>query len=227
MGETIERLEDVRPGDLLITNIGGLVPGVFPVGAGQLACGERVRIGPFTADHVLVVTEASRLLPPDDAYPTGVITAPKGVQAMPRGAEEIELSYAKHWTRKCAYFRLPEDYPGQGLDAATIARAMIDTPYSFGSYVLLARWRFGVESAELEAKINRRRPAQPVELVRGRTMVELPEESICSVLGDQAWSLTGKRVVEGVAPQCVMPGKLAMQLWTRPGVVRGGPAILG
>jgi hypothetical protein len=230
----IERLEDVRPGDFLLTNIGGLVPGAFPVGFGQFICGERVRIADLTFDHVLVVTQASRVLPAGSTYEgvlyeTGVITAPKGVQAMPRGAEEIELTYAKHWTRKCAYVRLPEDYLGQAGDAAAVARLMAELriPYSFGSYVQLAAWRFGFKTPWLEKRIDRRLPPRPVTFARGRVMVSLPAEAICSVLGDQVWSATGKRVIEGVSPQCVTPGKFGRQLLFRKGVTWGGPGVTG
>jgi hypothetical protein len=44
------------------------------------------------------------------------------------------------------------------------------------------------------------------------TRLSLPAEAICSVLVDQAWSLAGKRVMEGVKRQCVTPGALAMRL---------------
>jgi len=39
------------------------------------------------------------------------------------------------------------------------------------------------------------------------------------VLADQAWSLTGKKIMRGVAHQCVTPGALARTLLTEtPGV---------
>jgi hypothetical protein len=238
MGETtkpptITGLADLRPGDLLFTNIGGLVPGVFPVGLGQLVLGERVRIGRLTFDHVGVVTDAATAWPEGVPRPDSGLR-PKGpmlVQAMPRGAERIEMTAGRHWTDRCAYARIPEDYPEQALDVAAIARAMAvgDVPYSFGSYVLLAAWRYGLKAKALEARIDRRRPAQPLLMPSTGEWrhLRLPAEAICSVLADQAWTLAGKRVVEGVAAQCVTPGKLAMQLWRRPGVIWGGPGILG
>jgi hypothetical protein len=58
-------------------------------------------------------------------------------------------------------------------------------------------------------------------------MVRLPAEAICSVAGDQAWSLAGKRVVEGVAPQAVTPGRLVLSLWRRRGAIWGGPGVAG
>jgi hypothetical protein len=46
----------------------------------------------------------------------------------------------------------------------------------------------------------------------GHPDAKLPCEAICSVLADQAWSLTGKKIMEGVAHQCVTPGALARRL---------------
>ena len=230
MGETtaipkINSLDDLRPGDLLFTNIGGLVPGVFPVGVGQLMLGERVRIGRLTVDHVGVVVDQRDQL-----------GAPRLVQAMPRGAEEIEMTEERHWNERCAYVRLPEDYLGQAQQAANVARlmALIDTPYSFASYAALALWRYGVKTPRLEAWIDRRTPeigaSWPTEWITpGVMQYGLPCEAICSVLADQAWSLAGKRVVSGVSPQAVTPGKLALNVmpWRRPGVVWGGLGFFG
>jgi hypothetical protein len=253
----IKRLEDLRPGDLMFGPIGGLVG--LGVGLGQLALREAFRIGRLSIRHVGIVVEASRDLPPGtvrnlstgewhpgdvlmgqlpraepfvewQSYPTGVITTPRLVQAMPSGAEEIDMKLDTHWTDRHAYARLPEDYPGQGEDAAAIARLMVAerVAYSFSSYGALALRRWGVHTPQLDAWINRRRPGQDVAFGRGETgIVQLPCEAICSVLADQSWSLTGKRVVEGTAPQVVTPGMMASQLWRRPGVVWGGVGILG
>lgn len=238
----IEGLYDVRPGDLCFTRIGGFVPGVVPVGAGMLAIGERVRIGPLRFDHVIVVTRAARRLSAADAPfgrplladPVGNLYLPPiGVQAMPRGAERVALG-PRHWNEWTAYARLAEDYPGQAGDAARIAETMADAriPYSFGSYAMLAAWRWGIKATWLERRIDRRLPAKRIALPSGHhetyPMLELPAEAICSVLADQAWSLAGRRVIEGVAPQAVTPGKLGMSLLARRGrVTWGGPAFSG
>lgn len=215
------------------------------VGAGQLMLGEGWSVGPLKIRHVGIVVEASRHLPPGSSqnvrtrewhegpilpeampmgdefqgYPTGVITAPKLVQAMPDGAEEIEMRRHSHWTPRHAFVRLPEDYPGQAADAAAIARAMIGTPYSFLSYAALAAWKFGLSTPRLEAWINRRHEPRSLTMPASRTPlisegIELPCEAICSVLVDQAWSLAGKKVMEGVPHQCVTPGALASRLLT-------------
>jgi len=142
---------------------------------------------------------------------------PRVVEAMPDGARECDAG--NRWTDQYAYVRLPEDYPGQAGDAAAIARAMIGTPYSFASYAALAAWRFGIKAKRLETWINRRQ--EKSWMLNDREPysheVHLPCEAICSVLADQAWSLTGKKIMEGVAHQCVTPGALAGRLLTMPG----------
>jgi len=225
----INSLADVRPGDICITKMGGLVPGFFPVGVGQWLCKESFRVGPFRADHVLICSKGYT-----QDRETGTGRFGRAVQAMPRGAEEIALTPAKHWTDGAVWFRLPEDYPGQAEDAAAIARLFVSekVPYSFLSYLALAAWSRGLKVERLERWIDRRddsiRPAMH-RLHRVDSWSKgqgLPAEAICSVLVDQAWSLAGKRVIEGVARQCVTPGKMAIQLNQRPGVLRAGPGFL-
>src|SRR5688572_5458608 len=118
--EPITSLADVRPGDICITTMGGFIPGFLPVRVGQMMCKESFTIGPYSADHVLIcVEEKDHHLPPPAGH------APRAVQAMPRGAKEIALTPAKHWTDGVAWFRPTEDYPGQAADAAAIARLFV------------------------------------------------------------------------------------------------------
>lgn len=261
--ETISKLEDVRPGDLMFGPIGGLVG--LGVGLGQAVLGEAFRRGKLSVRHVGIVVEASQMLPPGtvrdratgeyippeplpygfqpsefeddpddgyDMYSSGVITAPRLVQAMPHGAEEIEMRYDTHWTPRHAYVRLPEDYPGQAEDAAAIARLMVSegVAYSPLSYAALAAWRWGWKTPRLEAWIGRRREPILVEnwpsLGHAPSWIALPCEAICSVLAEQCLTLAGKQVMIGVPHQVVTPGALAGQLWDRPGVVRGGFGLL-
>ncbi|GIE75787.1 hypothetical protein Aph02nite_17370 [Actinoplanes philippinensis] len=219
----IGSLADLRPGDIMFAPIGGLVPGVFPVGLGQLALGEVFRVGRLSVRHVGIVVEAMD----DWSGEPDLRTGPRLVQAMPGGAEEIDLFTGTHWTPRHAYLRLPEDYPGQAADAAAIARHMVGTPYSFGSYAALAAWRFGFKAKRLQAWINRRHPAVKVPGLSAEMMLvpglQLPVEAICSVLVDQAWTLAGKDVMPNTAEQAVTPGALANQLWRTPGAIWGLP----
>jgi len=213
----ITNLAHLRPGDIGFGPISGGA-GLL-VSAGQLMLGEGFRVGRLSIRHVFVVS--GNLAFDRPALWRG--EGPTVVEAMPRGAREIEIDDDR-WTSQYAYVRLPEDYPGQADDAAAIARAMIGTPYSFASYAALAAWRFGWKTPRLEKWIDRR---TDLAIQReGRTLGYPPREAICSVLADQAWSLTGKKIMEGVAHQCVTPGALAGRLlemdgarWIWPGRV--------
>lgn len=200
-------ITDLRPGDIGFGPISGGA-GLL-VSAGQLMLGEGFRVGELDIRHVFVVTATGG--------PSAQI-----VEAEPGGAR-TNIIGADRWTDEYAYARLPEDYPGQANDAATIACAMIGTPYSFASYAALAAWRFGIKTPKLERWINRRKSPELLSLPSGYrpkspsdvlNEVALPREAICSVLADQAWSLTGKKIMEGVAHQCVTPGALAGRLIT-------------
>lgn len=220
----IESLEDVRPGDAMFGPIGEAV------GAGielaQIALGEGVRLGPLSVRHVGIVVEAATRT---DAG----VQPPLLAQAMPSGAEIVEMRTQTHWTPRHAYVRLPVDYPGQAENAAAIARAMVaaGVGYSFGSYAMLAAWHWGLKAKWLEERIDRRQSPVEVELPCGpfgshRATLAFPVEAICSVFVDQAWSLAGKRVMHDVPRQVDTPGAMALQLWNREGALWGGPGIM-
>jgi hypothetical protein len=214
-------MADLRPGDIMFGPIGGAAG--IGVGLGQLILGEGFSVGPLSVRHVGIVVESSKV---SQDWAGGYVHTPtRLVQAMPGGAEEIEMTADSHWTERHAYARLPEDYPGQAADAAAIARLMVahNVAYSWASYAALAAWKFGLSTPRLEAWIGRRgvraelpswpgRPAEGSGIVRGGL---LPVEAICSVLADQSWSLAGKKVMTGVPHQCVTPGALARQLLFR------------
>jgi hypothetical protein len=233
--ERIERLEDVRPGDFYLGPIGGWV-GVG-VAAGELLVDGGFHVGPLDVRHIGIVVEASKPSVPDvGGFDLGGMDAPRLAQAMPGGAEIVDMTYADHWTSRCAYARLPEDYPGQAEDAAAIARLMVQegVGYSYGSYPALAAWHWGMSTPRLEKWIGRRRelqpffsPSNPAQGSGGqpRPMIALPIEAICSVFADQAWSLIGKKIFEDGRPhQCVTPSQLGARLLTGlEGVTWGWP----
>lgn len=219
--ERVNSLADLLPGDIMLGPIGGFVPGFFPVAVGQAMLLDTFRIGRVSIRHAGIVVEAGSV-EYSPGYGEGAWRGPRLVQAMPHGAEEIELRDPHHWQTGYGYVRMPEDYPGQASDAAAIARLMVGTPYSFGSYAALAAWHFGLKATWLEQKIDaRREPVRAPFLKHGfdtqPTMIKLPKEMICSVLVDQAWSLAGKRVCEDVARQAVTPGRLAASLMNMSG----------
>lgn len=240
--DAIKSLYDVRPGDLFIGNISGWV-GVG-VDLGETLIGDGFRIGQLSVRHIGIVTEAGRVpgepaasiarafgLPPHLA---GVGKLPRMAQAMPGGAEVITLTPEHHWTPKSAFIRLPEDYPGQALNAAAVAVAMVDAgvAYSPLSYAAIAlAWR-GIDPPKLMNWIDRRRDPVSVTLPAGRTPFmdegfRFPVEAICSVFFDQAWTLAGKQVMPAGTPaQLVTPGGLARQWFRAPGTVCGGAGLL-
>lgn len=226
--DKIESLADLRPGDLLFGPIGG--PVGVGVALGQLALGEGVRLGRLSVRHVGIVVAGG--------HQEG---GPLLAQAMPGGAEVVRMTGRTHWTSRHAYARLPEDYPGQGEDAAAVARLMVTegVSYSFASYAALAAWRWGWKTPRLEQWMGRVQPQLALlwpsgggKLYTGADpsdsfdWVRLPVEAICSVFADQAWTLAGKRVMEGVPRQVVTPGAMALQLFHRPGVLWGGAGWL-
>jgi hypothetical protein len=183
------------------------------VGLGQLVLGEGFHVGPLSVRHVGIVVEAGQM----DAWPGHQNwKMPRLVQAMPGGAEEIEMTVDAHWTDRHAYARLPEDYPGQAADAAAIARLMVahNVAYSWASYAALSAWKFRLSTPRLEKWIGRRQEAMDytTQQFGNTTPVRLPVEAICSVLADQSWTLAGKKVMTGVPHQCVTPGALAQRL---------------
>jgi hypothetical protein len=211
----IESLNDVRAGDILISGQ-NTAPNKVLVYAGQWLMDQQFRIGEFAAGHAAVVTPGGKL-----------------VEAMPNGARERDLRETD-WSPAHWYFRLPEDYPSQALDAATFARAMIDTPYSFASYAYIGAYLGGFQPEWLADRIDRRRQVKVFGLSRDWLteratwgLYNIPLEAICSVLAEQAWTLAGKNVVHGTRPQVVTPGMLASQLCFREGVIRGGAGLLG
>jgi hypothetical protein len=218
--DTITSLADLCEGDI---GFGPLAGGWGKLGMwGELIVDGGFHVGDLEVGHVYIVT--SGLL-------ADGVTLPRVVEAMPDGAREVPIGHER-WTNRYAYVRLPEDYPGQHLDAAAIARAMIGTPYSFASYAALAAWRFGVHTPRLEAWIGRRN--DPDGIGHGyvshkngvRLAPWLPCEAICSVLVDQAWALAGKQVMPAGTPhQCVTPSGLGSHLLTgTPGATWGFPS---
>jgi hypothetical protein len=228
----VASIADLRPGMLGFGPIDGAAR--WPVWLAELLLGEGFTVGPLKIEHVFVVTSVTpSLVPLNESWPVAyrppIVTA---VEAMPSGARAVSI--VDRWTPEYAYVMLPEDYPGQGEDAAAIARAMIGTPYSPLSYAALSAWRLDmlkgkelpdgtIEPSRLEAWIDRRKPDQMIpELTRipgGRAGYRaLPMEAICSVLADQAWALTGKQVMpKGTPHQCVTPGALGAALLEMPG----------
>jgi hypothetical protein len=176
--------ESLLPGDIMFGPIGGGV-GVL-VGLGQLMLGDVSRKD-WRVRHVGVIVQAS----------AGAVRL---VQAMPSGAEEIDLG-RERWTSDYIYVRPRYDSLGaMQLRVAMAARGYVNTPYSFLDYAALAGLHFGIRNG----------------LVRRR--VTASKHMICSQLADQAMTDAGHHVfADGRLPQDVTPGELYTAMMQQPG----------
>jgi hypothetical protein len=204
-------LADLRPGDLMFGPIGGLIPGAFPVGAGQLLLADRTARLSWKRwrriRHVGVVVKEAREWVGIEARPD---LAPKLVQAMPRGAEEIELLAPRHWTPEYVYIRPQYLDAGvtlnaQGRIVAACARGYIGTPYNFLTYAALAVGPRGLVHLPLTERTLRR-------------WISSRKDMMCSQLADQALAGAGFHVFDdGRLPQDVVPAELFRALLDLPG----------
>jgi hypothetical protein len=197
-------MRDVRPGDIMFAR--RLRPRSVEIGVriGQLIMGET-----GYPQHVAVVVEGNQ-----DHYT--VPANPRIVQAMPRGAEEIEIG-PEHFTDEYVYVR-PAYLPGMELDVpsrdtqqgamvAHNARAYVGTPYSFLDYAAIAGLHFGIKNGPI------------------RRYVRSSGHMICSQLADQALTDAGWHTFsDGRLPQDVTPAALYRKLMAMPGEHRTGAA---
>lgn len=197
-------IADLREGDVGFGPIGGFVPGMLPVGLGQLwlSMTDREAFKHWrewrTVRHVFMVTDEK--LEHSSAF-IG--------QAMPSGFERIPLDPAKHWTSQHVYVRPPYSFAlDQARRAAQHARRMAEcrVPYAFEDYAAIAAKRAGIPVPHLDAFISR------VD-ARG-----YPERAICSQAVDACLTLAGYQVFDdGRLPQNVTPFELFIQLIKTPG----------
>ena len=191
-------LADLRPGDIMFARH------VSPRSADLLILAGQTLLGQAGyPHHVGVVTQAAQSITMIDCadqmrQAANALHGPKIVQAMPHGAEEIEIS-EEHWTPDYIYLRPAygnaPTYRHGGDFVAACARRYIGTPYSFADYVALAGWHFGIKNG-------------PV-----RRYVTSSGHQICSQLADQALADAGFHVFDdGRLSQDVTPSALYSRL---------------
>lgn len=129
------------------------------------------------------------------------VSWPMIVQAMPSGAEEIEIG-VEHWTKDYVYVRPAYDSYDQALHVAAAARGYVSTPYSFLDYVALTGLHLGIKNGLI------------------RRYVTTSKHMICSQLADQAMSDAGWHVFQDKRlPQDVTPAALFERMLSMPGMV--------
>lgn len=192
---------ELRAGDIMIGPMDGVVPGFFPVGAGQLALFLTRRWWRMVKSvrawwqyrHVAVVTH--------------VVSEPYVCQAMPRGVEHVPLGQKADSAR---YLFIRPDYRSAGVSGYLVAGAALrylGTPYNFLTYLKLAAGTF------------RFRLTERWLLTRMSTRADM----MCSQHVDQALADTGYHVFDdGRLPQDVVPAELADALLSLPGWHRFG-----
>jgi hypothetical protein len=176
-------LDDVRPGDIMFAKHVSPRSADVLIWAGQAFLGQ-----PRYPHHVAVVVQGG----PD----------PRIVQAMPSGAEEVDLD-ARYFTRDYEFIRpnYKSDYTGPGV--ARAARRYVGTPYSFADYAAITGVRLGIANGPI------------------RRYVTTSKHMICSQLADQSMADAGFHVfTDGRLPQDVTPGALRARL------VELGPALI-
>lgn len=207
---------DLRAGDLMFANH------VQPKSADILILTGQVFLGqPRYPHHVGVIVEAARagLVPLRGSALSAPMVNPRMVQAMPSGAEEVELD-DRYWTSDYVYVR-PRyaalgvgsiSTPGSSMaeDVARAARRYVDVPYSFLDYGALAVQR-----------VRNRGYVRPEDRTALERYVATSKHMICSQLADQALTDAGFHVFDdGRLPQDVTPGGLYGRL------LELGPALV-
>lgn len=193
-------LIDLRAGDIMFSR--RLSPKAVEVGVrlGQVILGET-----GYPQHVGVVVEPARILTPWDGatYP-GEEAGPRLVQAMPHGAEEVELG-PEFWTADHVFLRpnYRSEYTAPAV--ARAARRYVGVPYSFADYLAIAGVHLGVRNGPI------------------RRYVTTSKHMICSQLADQALSDAGWHVfADGRLPQDVTPAALyAKMMEDKPAAILG------
>ncbi len=201
--------EDLRNGDIVVTTIGGIVPGLFPVAVGQAllfatrAWWRYVRTPArwWRWRHIAIVVDGG----------TGLC------QAMPGGVEIIP--FPQHLLDDPHTLFIRPDYgslvraahvPGENVaDFVAQAAAFYEgTPYGFLTYVKLAAGAFRMRLTERWL----------------RRLISTRRDMICSQHVDQALTDAGYHVFDdGRLPQDVVPAELALALLDKPGwYARGG-----
>lgn len=193
----------INSGDIMFGPIDGLIPGIFPVGVGQVVLFltrrwwkhvGRVRQW-FHVRHVGMIIDGGTNL----------------IQAMPKGCEIVPVGTRAHEGRyvfiRPDYASIPtlsgRFFPGAAI--ALSAAKYVGTPYNFLTYLKLA-------AGVLRFRFTER------WLIRH---MSTRKDMMCSQHIDQSLADAGYHVFDdGRLPQDVLPAELFVALLSRPGLFR-------
>lgn len=189
---------DLRPGDIMFARH------VSPRAADLLILAGQVFLGqPGYPHHVAVVVSNE---PGFDRYTGRPVGNPRIVQAMPSGAEEIEIGI-EHFTEDYIYLRPPykiaaTGYGGMAERVVEAARGYIGVPYSFADYGALTAHHVHLPVPHLDR------------------FIVTSKHMICSQLADKSMADAGWHVFnDGRLPQDVTPAALFHQMMTVAGTL--------
>lgn len=196
-------IEQLRPGDIGFTNIGGAAGALIWAGQKIVDAASREE---SKFKHVFAVVSAGG----SEREDTFQLSRTRIVQAMPSGAECIEIGQ-EHWSPHFVYIRPRYSPHGMEMSERVAQKAMnyVGTPYSFLDYVAIAGLHVGIKNGPI------------------RRRVTSSKRMICSQLADQAMSDAGWHAfTDGRLPQDVTPAALYRQMMTMPGqYIVGGTNI--
>jgi hypothetical protein len=143
--DEINRIEDLRPGDIGFGPIGGHVGMLIRAAQG-------IADGGSPYQHVFVVVErATRAYDSVGSMADGWF-GPEAVEAMPGGAIRVDIS--NRWTKQFCYVRPDYQYAEQAGLVAQSAIEQIGTPYSYLDYLALAAHHIGLPVPHLDKYIT-------------------------------------------------------------------------
>lgn len=177
----------LRPGDIMFARHVTPRSADLLILAGQWFLGQ-----PRYPHHVGVIVSSGGpgLVPLNGDILVPPTIPPRMVQAMPNGAEEVDLD-DRYWTDDYVYVRPNYMRSHAHLDVAAAARSYVGTPYSFLDYAAITGVRLGITNGPI------------------RRYVTTSKHMICSQLADQAMADAGYHVfTDGRLPQDVTPGAL-------------------
>lgn len=189
---------ELLAGDIMFGDIGGFVPGFFPVAVGQLLLSTKKDRA--TVKNWWTVRHAAVVGPNGDTI----------IQAMPHGVEEVPLDQA-FLVDPHLYLRFPDKEFGEAI--ARAAQSYLGVGYSFLDYYALFAAKLDNDGYE-----NRNWAEKRVADSRHMICSQHVDQSITDA-GKQVYGDTFNLFDDKRLPQDVYPAELYRKLITYPGII--------